>query len=662
MTRTLDPDASSPPNRLVSQGPVGLNRRHFLQSIGALGAASMLPLKFAEMAAAATPVGPKDGIIVLITMNGGCDGLDLVVPIDDGTYYQRRSGMAIPAASTHQISASHGLHPALSRVKERWDQGQVAVIEGVGDPNGNMSHVDNMARLKAGQTGERTRTTGWLGRYVDGLPGANTGFPAISFGASIPLDSIGTLVKATGLRTQYNRLVDPRTAEPWDRRHILAMQSFGLSTTGKGPLADLLGRASYDAVEMASDLAPLYSPDLPEGDLAGQMVMAARLINANLGIRVLSLSFGDFDGHANQRAMYEQGMAELDDGVDRFLTELNFDFMDRVMILTTTEFGRRLQANRSGGTDHGTAATYLAIGSQVKGGIYGQRPSLTNLDADRNLRIEVDYRSVYGTILERWLRADSAQILGANYEDLDFTHAPATVDPGPHPAYASGLERRNQLIRLYLAYFLRMPEASGLDYWVGRRMSGASIDAVSSAFAGSPEFRRAYGELSNSAFVRLVYNNVLERNADASGLGFWSSELDRGVSRGQVMTGFSDSKEYRAKTGMQIDEFDRSGPVARLYRAYFLRAPERSGRDYWSSSGKPLGAISQAFAESPEFQNRYGSLSNADFVSLVYRNVLNRPAEGEGLAFWTAQLDAGSLRGDMMVQFSESAEFIASFD
>lgn len=638
-----------------------MQRRHFLQGIGAVGAASMAPFALAEAASGASPIAASDGVLVLITMSGGCDSLDYVVPIANSSYYQAREGLAIPAASTHAIDASRGLHPALSAVKERWDRGQVAIIEGVGDPAGNLSHFDNAARVMAGRTGEGVRSSGWLGRYMDELPQSTGPYYGISFGSSVPLDSLGNRRKAVGLHTRHNFLSNPRTADEFDSRQINAFGSFGASGRGRGELTDLIAQANLDAVQLGNDVAPLFNPDLPSGELASQMVMAARLINANLGIRVLSLNFGDFDGHARHRSHHDEGMTELNDGIQKFLDELDYEFLDQVMLLTTTEFGRRVRPNNSGGTDHGAAATYMAIGTQVKGGIYGQSPSLTNLDSHHNLRVHTDYRSVYATVLDTWLKSDSFDILGGNYENLGFTHAPATVDPGPHPSFAAGLERRDQVIRLYLAYFLRMPDSSGLDYWIGQRMRGASLDAVSNALSGSPEFMSRYGQLSNRDFVKLVYRNVLNRSADAPGENFWTSELDRGVQRGQVMTGFSDSTEYRGNTANRIADFDVSGPIARLYHAYFLRAPERGGRDYWNSTGRPLGEVSQAFAESAEFQGRYGALTNAEFVSLIYQNVLKRPAEGTGFSFWTGQLDQGLSRGGIMVHFSEAPEFIAQF-
>lgn len=442
---------------------------------------------------------------------------------------------------------------------------------------------------------------------------------------------------------------------------MLALRTFGTNQLQRGSVATMVAQASREAVDMAAAVGPLYQPELPEGDLHSQMVMAARLINADIGVRVLSLKFGNFDGHADHRGHMDDGMQELNDGIEAFLNVLDYEFLDRAMILTTTEFGRRVSPNNSGGTDHGAASTYLAIGTQVKGGFYGSSPSLTDLDRRHNLRINVDYRAVYGTVLDRWLDGDSQEVLGGNFEDLNFTHAPATIDPGPHPAFAAGLERRDQVIRLYLAYFLRMPDASGLDYWISQRMQGASIDAVSNAFAASPEFRQAYGSLSNRDFAALVYRNVLERQGDREGLTYWSSQLDRGVSRGQVMTGFSDSSEYRTKTSSDIDQFDQTGPIARLYRAYFRRAPERSGRDYWNSAGKSLGDVSQAFSESAEFGQIYGQLNNADFVNLVYDNVLGRTAEGSGAQFWTSELNRGMARGALMIHFSEAEEFASQF-
>ncbi|MEZ5379585.1 MAG: DUF4214 domain-containing protein [Acidimicrobiales bacterium] len=225
---------------------------------------------------------------------------------------------------------------------------------------------------------------------------------------------------------------------------------------------------------------------------------------------------------------------------------------------------------------------------------------------------------------------------------------PAAAAPRPNAASL-------QVERLYWAYFDRAPDAAGLSFWTGRRLAGASLDSIADAFGESEEFTATYGPLDDAAFVDLVYRNVLDRSPDTAGAAFWRGQL-ASRSRGAVMVGFSESVEFAVQLG-HLDP----GQVERLYRAYFLRAGDAAGLGYWREQqlgGMSLAAISEVFARSPEFVSMYGSLSDADFVALVYRNVLRREPDTAGLTFWTEQLRRRTMtRGAVMVGFSESPEF-----
>ncbi len=215
--------------------------------------------------------------------------------------------------------------------------------------------------------------------------------------------------------------------------------------------------------------------------------------------------------------------------------------------------------------------------------------------------------------------------------------------------------------RLYTAYFLRDPDASGFQYWLEQRARGLGLNAISSEFARSGEFVNRYGSLSNDAFVELVYRNVLGRAPDAAGLRYWSSQLRNGRSRGDVMVGFSESPEFVTASRTARSTTPVEGRITRLYFAFFLREPDPAGLSFWSglaSSGTSLEVIAQEMARSEEFQNTYGSLPNARFVELVYNNVLTRDPDAGGNSYWLGRLDAGVSRGSMMVGFSESLEFV----
>ena len=643
--------------------PYHLSRRHFLQAAALASGAAVVPGWLVDAAAAATPVGPNEGILVLLTMNGGNDGLSTVIPVQNGAYFDKRRNLAIAASSAIPLGDERALHPNLSTVNHLWNKGDVAIIEGVGVPDvTDLSHFSSMARIMAGTKKGGAYHNGWLGRYLDGLPGGDDPFHGVSIGTSIPLVVQGVQRQASGLPPEANGIFQVEGVDATYGRQYDALATFGQTSTGLGDLADALAVNGRRAVEMAARVEPVYQQDLPEGDLKAKLELAARLINTNLGIRVLTVSYGDFDSHADQPELHNARMAELNDGLQAFYNRLHPSFGARTMILVVSEFGRRVKANNSNGTDHGAANTLLAIGAQVRGGFYGQLPSLTSLDQRGNMKPTVDYRSVYATVLDGWLGGDSNQILGGGYEDLGFVAppSPARTTSELNPITINTVfKHRGQVVRLYRAYFGRLPDTAGLDHWVAARRSGMTLVQISAAFAASAEFRHKYGHLTNRQFVDLVYRNVLGRGPDGEGLDYWTSALDQGTDRGEVMVGFSESAEFVITAEDDVDEVDHGGPVARLYRAYFLRPGDTGGLRYWIGSNLSYDAISDAFSASGEFQARYGALSDAQFIELVYSNVLDRPGDAAGRQYWLARLAGGTSRGSIMLGFSESDEFIA---
>ncbi len=242
--------------------------------------------------------------------------------------------------------------------------------------------------------------------------------------------------------------------------------------------------------------------------------------------------------------------------------------------------------------------------------------------------------------------------------------APAVVTPAgastDAPVDCAAGRITGQVCRLYQAYFLRLPDADGIDHWRRALAAGLPVAAVSDGFAGSSEFLARYGALDDRGFVSLVYRNVLGREADPGGLDHWTRQLAAGASRGTVMTGFSESAEFVGRTGTLAPTTEAVGSVARLYLAYFERQPDTSGLVSWVGrlgAGTRLAEISQAFAGSQEFVSRYGAVGDEAFVDLVYRNVLGRSADPSGLAHWVGRLRSGASRGEVMLGFSESVEF-----
>lgn len=291
----------------------------------------------------------------------------------------------------------------------------------------------------------------------------------------------------------------------------------------------------------------------------------------------------------------------------------------------------------------GVAATSWEIQTSLNGGAWASAGSATSTAKALSLSegvYQVRIRALNGALVGEW----------------GYSIPTGVADGAVRPVPLDG-----QISRLYQAYFLREPDDVGFDYWVSTRANGADLGAISQQFAASSEFVAAYGSLSNAQFVDLVYGNVLDRAPDAEGRAHWIAQLDAGMSRGAVMTGFSESTEFVSNTGTSAPQTDIEGEVYRLYVAFFLRTPDASGLAYWVNvreSGASLDAIAASFSASAEFQAEYGSLSDADFVELVYHNVLARTPDAAGVSYWQSLLAAGTERGAMMIGFSESQEFI----
>lgn len=407
----------------------GLNRRRFLQAVGAGAAISTLPAWMGELAGAAT-LGPNDGVLVQISLAGGNDLLNTVVP-SAGRYFDLRSDTAM--RQTRSIGGGLGLHPSLEWVHGAWGRGQVAIVQGIGMANPNLSHFESMARWMSGHAKGIT-STGWLGRFLDGLDGDP--LRGVTIGTAIPLHLKGAKARATGMgNSNDGALGAERTRKHWETgaiephpENLRMFDAFALMAANRPgtSMADQLAFLARDAVDLAGRIAPVYDNLSEEGwSLVRQMEIAARLINADLGVRVINVTLGGFDTHDDQATVHADLLASVDKSLRRFFETLDPRFAGRTTVFTCSEFGRRAEQNDSRGTDHGTASGCFVIGPKVKGGLYGQYPSLTQLDRDDNLVATVDYRSLYATLLRDWLRADDGAILGGGYERLGlFSGAP----------------------------------------------------------------------------------------------------------------------------------------------------------------------------------------------------------------------------------------------
>ncbi len=259
-----------------------------------------------------------------------------------------------------------------------------------------------------------------------------------------------------------------------------------------------------------------------------------------------------------------------------------------------------------------------------------------------------------GTVTSKQGRSTDSLV---SVETLAFEDGRLTFDEAD-PAAA--------VMRMYDSTFNRAYDALGLNNWVNQLQNGMSISTAAGHFSESTEFKQTYGNLSNEAFVRQLYINVLDRQGEAAGVSQWTAALDQSqLTRGDVLSGFSESREHMNNTASTVqagiwDIDERAASVTRLYYATFDRAPDQGGLTNWKNAlliGLPLADAAQGFADSAEFKLKYGSLDNQTFVELLYNNVLDRPSDSVGLANWTNALQAGTLdRGDVLMGFSESFE------
>lgn len=425
-----------------------IDRRQFLQLVGmgvgaglvAGGSGSLLDeliLGHDPSAWAAGPVGTNDGILVVIGMFGGNDGLNTVVPFTDGNYYAQHGALALQPGQTLAITGDAGLHPELTALKGFWDRGQLAVVEGVGYANPDLSHFNSMAYWMAGVP-NAIPTTGWLGRWLDGyLPGGQDLYAAAEVGYSLPLHLVGAARRGTVVtenRSSFGAETDPRSERMYAA--IRAMRN-----PANGPWHAAVSQAYIDQMDLAAMLSPEYVDESAEIEIVARMEMAARLVNANLGFRVLTAGWGDFDSHANQPDMHPVRMRELNAAVTRFFEILDPAWTSRVTVMTFSEFGRTSHDNDGQGTDHGTSAPQFVFGQNVRGGLYGARPSLAGLRQWDRMAHTVDFRTYYASIIDGWLGGGASTVLGGDFGNLGLFSRPPGVhtdgSPAPLPAQVS---------------------------------------------------------------------------------------------------------------------------------------------------------------------------------------------------------------------------------
>ena len=372
----------------------------------------------------------KDPILVVVQLTGGSDYMNMVVPYADSLYYDNRPTVGIPSEDVLPINDRFGFNPNLGTFKNLYDQGQVAVVNGVGYPNPNRSHFRAMDIWHTCEP-EKIATEGWSGRVIRDIdPHSENVLTGVNFGRGLPraMALTGVPVASVAVLEGYGVL----TGIPGQDQRARALDVFERMSSpaiGTGATMDYLGRTGLDALKGADILktaADSYSSTVEYAatPIAQSLRGMAQVILKGLGTRVLYTSQGGYDTHANQVPVQTPLLSDLSAGIGDFFTDLReHDAADNVMMLVFTEFGRRVKDNGSG-SDHGSGGASYLIGQPVNGGMLGAYPSLKEEDQlDGDLHFNVDFRSVYSTIVDKWMGLDAKSAIGGNYELLDFVRS-----------------------------------------------------------------------------------------------------------------------------------------------------------------------------------------------------------------------------------------------
>jgi uncharacterized protein (DUF1501 family) len=392
-------------------------RKEFLQ-IGSLATASLMLPKFLKAFDGKSIVPSGNKVLVVLQFSGGNDGLNTVIPIRNDIYYKSRPKLGIGKDKAILLTDEAGINPALPAFKELFDDGSLGIMNGVGYPNPDRSHFRSMDIWQSASDSDKYVYTGWLGRYLD----------AQCSGCSKPTQALEVDdILSLALKGENNKglaVKDPKrlynTSHEKYFKEINAAHESGEETVDYlyKTLSETLSSADY--IFQQSRLHP-SSQIYPSTETGKNLKTISSLIMSDINTKVYYLSLGSFDTHVNQENQQKRLFTELNDAISAFVKDLknNNRFRD-VMIMTFSEFGRRVAQNASGGTDHGTANNMFFIGGGLKQkGLINALPDLTNLN-EGDLIHTVDFKNVYATVLRKWLDADDKEILGKQYEYMNF--------------------------------------------------------------------------------------------------------------------------------------------------------------------------------------------------------------------------------------------------
>jgi len=372
----------------------------------------------------------KDKVLAVLSLSGGNDGLNTIIPLSSGLYRDFRPTLGISDSQIIRINDHLGFHPSMAPLKKYWDEGKLAIFLGIGYPQPSYSHFRSMDIWHTCEP-VKVGTEGWLGRVTKELdPRKENVLTAVNFGRGLPraLAMDGVPVASVGNLDSYGLL----TGIEAENQRMEALDVFGRMyspTIGQSAVMDYIHQTGSDALKGADILATApdkYSSNVEySNSVVGQyMKNIAQTHLANFGTRVLYTTspYNGFDTHANQASSHSKLWQDVSANVDTFITDLRqHNASDEVLLLMFSEFGRRVTDNGSG-TDHGAASVAFMVGDHVKGGIYGEYPSLEpgKQEEGGNLKFSMDFRQVYSTILEDWMGLDAKPIVNGQFEKVKF--------------------------------------------------------------------------------------------------------------------------------------------------------------------------------------------------------------------------------------------------
>lgn len=404
-----------------------LTRRKFLLASGVTGAAALaggatvLAWRDLHSAAATDPLPPGQGILVLLTLYGGNDGLNTLIPASDPAYQKARPDLAYQPHEVLDVGEGLGLNPAMTAMHQLWQDGKLAIVRGVGYPQPNHSHFVSMDIWQTASPSE-PGTSGWLGRWLDAQPDDQfRALRAVSLGGVLPPLLAGT--KTAGSALPLGRFNLPQGAAG------TALKALGATSPQDCPNAAYAARDTADVFTVSAAFGTTLTSATAKGSakktagggaLAQQLDIVASCIESSVPTRVYAVSVGGFDTHSAEKGTQSTLLKQVSDAIGAFQQRIASSARAKdVVLVAYSEFGRRVAANANDGTDHGTAGTVFVAGESVRGGFVGEQPSLTDLD-NGDLKFHTDFRSVYSTVLQRVLGADPSPVLNGSFPALSF--------------------------------------------------------------------------------------------------------------------------------------------------------------------------------------------------------------------------------------------------